>query len=447
MGIVKKGSILLIAMLLISLVGCTNTAQNNTEPRTTDDGKIKVTLWHSMGGKPGEVLQQLVDRYNQQQKSYFVQTEFQGSYEEALTKLKTVGGTAEAPSLMQVYEVGTKYMSESGFIQPVQDFIDKEQYDLSQLEDNIANYYKINGKLNSMPFNSSNAILFYNKDKFKAAGLDPEKPPTTFSEVEAYAKQLTDNRKGEKGFAILIYSWFIEQLMANQGADILDQGNGRNGEPTESLLNSPEMLNIYSWLAQLNKEGVLGNYGRKWDDIRAAFQAGKVAMYLDSTAATAGNVKSAKFAVGTGFLPVPDGASPQGVIVGGGSIWMMNSVADKEKEAAWDFLKFLAKPDVQAEWATQTGYFPITKAAYNEQALKDTYAKYPQFTTAVKQLQNTKPTTATQGALMNVFPEAREEVATSIDQLYQGKDPKQVLDELKQKVDKLLADYRKVSGK
>ncbi|MFM1653587.1 ABC transporter substrate-binding protein [Brevibacillus sp. B_LB10_24] len=437
---------LLGLVFLLVLAGCTNSeTAGGGQTGQTDDGKVKVTFWHSMGGDAGKALQKIVDNYNAKQTKVFVQTEYQGSYEEALTKLKTVGGTPEAPTLMQVYEVGTKFMSESGYIQPVQDFIDKEQFDLSQLEENIAGYYRIDGKLYSMPFNTSNAVLFYNKDKFKAAGLDPEKPPRTFSEIQEAAKKLTDNAKDEKGFAILIYGWFIEQLMANQGADYLDEGNGRKGEPSKTLLNGPEGLKIYQWLDEMNKEGVLGNYGRKWDDIRAAFKAGKVAIYLDSTAATASNVKDSPFEVGTGFLPVPDGVEPKGVIVGGGSIWMMNSVSDDQKAAGWDFLKFVAQPDTQAQWAVDTGYFPITKAAYNEKVLQDTYAKYPQYLTAVKQLQSTKLTTATQGALMGVFPEARAEVENSIEKLYGGADAQKVLDETAEKINKLLADHKKVT--
>lgn len=115
-----------------------------------------------------------------------------------MTKLKAVGGTSEAPTLMQVQEIGTKYMVNSGYIQPVQDLIDQDKFDLSQWEENILSYYQIDGKLYSLPFSTSNAILIYNKDKFKAAGLDPESPPKTFGEIREMAKKLTDNSKMRK---------------------------------------------------------------------------------------------------------------------------------------------------------------------------------------------------------------------------------------------------------
>ncbi|WP_213469057.1 ABC transporter substrate-binding protein [Paenibacillus dendritiformis] len=442
----KKAGILmlLLAVLSLSAIGCTNSS--GSEARTSDDGRIKVTFWHAMSGNAGELIAKMADDYNASQDKYFVDAIFQGSYEESLTKLKAVGGTSEAPTLMQVQEIGTKYMVNSGYIQPVQDLIDQDKFDLSQWEENILSYYQIDGKLYSLPFNTSNAILIYNKDKFKAAGLDPESPPKTFGEVRDMARKLTDNGKNEKGFALLVYGWFIEQLLANQGADFVDNGNGRDSLATKSLLNSPESLGIFQWLDEMNKDGTLGNYGRQWDDIRAAFSAGKVAMYMDSTAGIAGVMQASPFEVGTGFLPTPDGKEANGVIVGGASLWLMNSVAEEEKEAAWDFMKYVTTPAVQAEWAAGTGYFPITKAAHEEPILKEKYGQAPQFLTTVKQLQNTKAGSATRGALISVFPETRNEVATAIEKLYQGDAPQKVADELTAKIDKLIEEDNKVNA-
>jgi sn-glycerol 3-phosphate transport system substrate-binding protein len=447
MNLRKWLSALLVISLVAFVIGCSNKGGAGSEARTTDDGKIKVTFWHAMSGDLGTYLQNIVDKYNASQDKYHVEAVFQGTYEEALTKLKAVAGTAETPSIVQVNEVGTKYMVDSGYIEPVQELIDKDKYDLTQLEPGILSYYQIEGKLYSLPFNASNAVLFYNKDMFKAAGLDPENPPKTYSEVREAAKALTDSSKDQKGFAILIYGWFIEQLLANQGADFVDNGNGRQGTATKTNINGPEGLAIFDWLSSMNKDGSLGNYGRNWDDILAAFVAGKVAMYLDTTGDTTYNVQNAKFEVGTGFLPIADGKEPNGAVIGGASIWMMKDVAQEEKDAGWDFLKFVTTPEIQAEWASKSGYFPITKAAYDQPALKDMYAQYPQFLTAVKQLQSVKASTATQGALISVFPEARLEVATAIEKLYGGEDPKAVVDELAGKVNKLLEENNKVNSK
>ncbi|WP_017186417.1 ABC transporter substrate-binding protein [Alkalibacillus haloalkaliphilus] len=412
----------------------------------TDDGERLVTFWHAMGGGPGEAIDEMVNSYNESQDEIYVDAVYQGSYEELLNQLRAVGGTSEAPSIVQVYEVGTQYMSESGFIEPLQTFIDADDdFSVDNLEENILGYYQLDGDLYSMPFNTSNAIMFYNKDMFREAGLDPEQPPRTFSEVQEYSQQLND-ATGEAGFAILIYGWFFEQLLANQGGHYLNNDNGRSAVADEALVNGEEGQRIFEWLNEMNEAGTLGNFGRQWDDIRTAFAAENVAMYLDSTAATRGNVEGADFEVGTAFLPVPDGMDPQGVIVGGGSLWMTNGIADETQEAAFDFIKYTADPEVQAVWAGATGYFPISPEAYDNEILQDIYEEYPQFTTSVDQLQNTTLTPATQGALMGVFPEARNVIENAIEALYQGEDPQELLDQAAADIEEQIERYNQQQG-
>jgi sn-glycerol 3-phosphate transport system substrate-binding protein len=443
-------SFLLVALSLVfivSSVGCSSTSTGG-KVKKSEDGRDLVTFWHAMGGGLGEALNELVDDFNKSQDKIYVQADYQGSYEESLNKLRQVGGTSEAPSIMQVFEVGTKYMSESGYIEPMHKFIDEDQFDISQLEENILGYYRVDGKLYSMPFNTSNAIMFYNKDMFRKAGLNPDQPPRTFSEVKKAAEALTirsGNVVDVHGFGLLIHGWFFEQLLANQGAHYLDNGNGRTGEPTKAIINEAAGLNIFNWLNDMNKAETLGIYGRAWDDIRAAFKAEKLAMYLDSTAGTASNVNDSNFEVGTAFLPVVDGMEPQGVIVGGASVWIMNGIPEEEQKAAWEFIKYTAKPEVQAKWAGRTGYFPITKAAYNESSLQEVYDEYPQFLTSIEQLQNTTLTPATQGALMGVFPQAREHVMTAIERLYDGEDPKKALDRATEEINKALEEYKRAN--
>lgn len=351
------------------------------------------------------------------------------------------------PTLIQVYEIGSKFMIDSKAITPVQDFIDADNYDISSLEENILGYYTFNGKLYSMPFNTSNPILYYNKDMFKAAGLDPEKPPATFEEVKNDAKALT--KDGKTGASFAIYGWFMEQLFANQGADYLNNGNGRSDAASESLVNSDTGVKTLTWWKDLVDSKVALNLGRKTDDTKKAFLAGQIGMTLDSTAGLRGYVDGAKgkFEVGTAFLPKPDGAQDGGVVVGGASNWIMNNKPAEEQKAAWEFIKYLAQPDIQAKWHINTGYFPITKKAYDEQIVKDNMAAYPQFKTAVDQLHATKLSTATQGAVMGVFPEARQIVESAIESAFGGTDPKKALDGAAKDITAKIDTYNKTTTK
>jgi sn-glycerol 3-phosphate transport system substrate-binding protein len=410
----------------------------------TSKAPVKVIWWHSMSGELGKAVDKIVTDFNASQTNVQVEAVFQGTYDESLNKMKASMDTKSGPSLIQVYEIGSRFMIDSKAITPMQNFIDADKFDLSQLEENITNYYKIDNKLNSMPFNTSNPILYYNKDMFKAAGLDPEKPPTTYEDIKKAAQALS--KDGKFGSSFAIYGWFMEQFFANQGADYLNNDNGRTSPATESLVNSDAGVQTLTWWKDMIDAKTLTNLGRKTDDTKKAFAAGQIAMTLDSTASLKGIVTAAegKFQVGTAPLPKPTGAKEGGVVVGGASLYILNNKPQEEQKAAWEFIKYLTSPQVQAYWHVNTGYFPITKKAYDEQIVKDNLAKYPQFKTAIDQLHNTKANTATQGAVMGVFPEARQIVEGAIEEALNGKkSPKDALDGAAKSITDKLVQYNK----
>lgn len=433
----------------------TNTGAGSTEsstPNASDSSSstakssepTKVLWWHSMGGELGAAVTELVNQFNSSQSDIIVEEVYQGSYDESLNKMKASMDSKSGPTLIQVYEIGSRFMIDSGATTPIQTFIDAEQYDLSLLEENITNYYSFDGLLHSMPFNTSNPILYYNKDMFAAAGLDPEKAPATFEEVAEYAKALT--KDGQAGASFAIYGWFMEQFFANQGSDYLNNGNGRSSAATESNLNNDVGVQTLTWWKELVDQGHALNLGRATADTKKAFLAGQVAMTLDSTASLRGIVDAAEgqFEVGTGFLPKAADAAEGGVVVGGASLWIMNNKPQEEQQAAWEFIKFLAKPETQAYWHVNTGYFPITKAAYDETLVTDNLAKYPQFQTAVDQLHASKPSTASTGAVMGVFPEARQIVENAIEEALNGvKSPEDALNSGAQQITDKITTYNK----
>ncbi|TVY07829.1 ABC transporter substrate-binding protein [Paenibacillus cremeus] len=441
----------LAAMMLLG--ACGNGEPAKEAAASTDSSKSagastggvqKVVWWHAMGGDNGKAIDKLVADFNAAHKDIQVEAIFQGSYDESLTKMKASMDSNSGPSIIQVYEIGSRYMIDSKAITPVQKFIDAEKYDTSSLESNITGYYTLDGKLYSMPFNTSNPILYYNKDMFKAAGLDPEKPPVTYEEITAAAKKLSKDNVSGASFAI--YGWFMEQFFANQGAELLNNGNGRDKLATASNVNTDAGVKTLTWWKDLVDSKAAINLGRKTDDTKKAFAAGQVAMILDSTAALRGivNSVSGKFEVGTAYLPKPADAKDGGVVVGGASNWILNNKSEAEQKAAWEFIKYLSAPEQQAFFSVNTGYFPITKKAYDQQIVKDNMTKYPQFKTAVDQLHATKPNKATQGAVMGVYPEARQITENAIEEALAGKkSPKDALDAAAKEISGKIADYNK----
>ncbi|RIX52151.1 ABC transporter substrate-binding protein [Paenibacillus nanensis] len=459
----KTVMLVMTAILTVFLAACGNSASNNnagneqpqqsaategsgsTESSTESPKEpIKVVWWHSMGGELGKAVTELANDFNATHSDIQVEEVYQGTYDESLNKMKASMDSKSGPSLIQVYEIGSKFMIDSKAVTPVQTFIDSDNYDISNLEENILGYYQFDGKLYSMPFNTSNPVLYYNKDMFKAAGLDPENPPKTYEDVTAAAKALT--KDGKTGAAFAIYGWFMEQFFANQGAEYVNNGNGRASSATESQLNSEAGLGTINWLKSLLDEKIALNLGRKTDDTKKAFLAGQVGMTLDSTGSLRGIVDNAKgkFEVGTAFLPRPAGATDGGVIVGGASLWIMNNKSEAEQQAAWEFIKYLAEPATQAKWHIASGYFPINKLAYEEQIVKDNLVQYPQFQTAIDQLHATKLSPATQGAVMGVFPEARQIVEGAMEEVFTGaKDSKTAFDDAAKAISEKIATYNK----
>lgn len=464
---VRAGMLLMLTAILLVLSACggngassNGSAESNTpdvasknESKTPTEPEkkaepAKVVWWHSMGGELGKAASQLVQDYNASQSDIVVEEVFQGTYDESLNKMKASMDAKSGPSMIQVYEIGSRFMIDSQATTPMQQFVDTDKYDLSLLEENITNYYTFDGKLHSMPFNTSNPILYYNKDMFKAAGLDPEKPPVTYEELQEVAAKLT--KDGQTGASFAIYGWFMEQFFANQGAEYLDNGNGRTAPAVASLVNSEAGVKTLTWWKSLVDSKTALNLGRKTDDTKKAFAAGQIAMTLDSTASLRGIVDgvAGKFEVGTGFLPKPAAAKDGGVVVGGASLWIMNNKPEAEQKAAWEFIKYLAKPETQAYWHINTGYFPITKKAYEEASVTENLAKYPQFQTAIDQLHASKPSTASQGAVMGVFPEARKIVEGAIEEaLNKVKEPQQALDDAAKAITEKIGVYNKTVQK
>lgn len=422
-------ALLLIVLLLTACGGDAETeeasAGSSGEGDSTAESsgeKQVVMFWHAMGGAGQEALEKIVDDFNASQDEIQVNAEYQGSYDEALTKYQSVAGTDSAPTMMQVFEIGTMAMINSGSIVPIQEFIDADGYDMSGLEENIINYYKIDDKFYSMPFNSSTPVMYYNKDAFEEAGLDPEDPPETFEEIEEASRAITEANPDMKGFALQAYGWLFEQLLANQGALLMNNDNGRTGIPTGIGFSEEEGKSIFEWVENMIEDGTFANYGTNGDNMVAGFVAGDVAMFLQSSASARDVIDNAPFEVGVAFLPYPEDKEREGVVIGGASLWMMDGKPEEEQQAAWEFMKYLQTPEVQAEWHVNTGYFAINPDAYDEPIVQEAYEEMPQLQVTVEQLQATTPSYATQGAVMDMIPEARRITETALETVYNGGD-------------------------
>jgi sn-glycerol 3-phosphate transport system substrate-binding protein len=419
------------------------------------ESATKIAFWHSMAGDiGGKAIPQMANEFNASQDKCYVEPIYQGSYDDSLNKLKAGLQSKDTPAVIQLFDIATRLMVDLKVTTPVQDYIDKETYDVSDLEPNVLSYYTVDGKQASMPFNTSTPLLYYNKDMFREAGLDPENPPRTFAEFEEAATKLT-KKDGDKttvyGAAFAIYGWFFEQFLAVSGGQYVDNNNGREGFATQATFNDEKGVAILDWWKRMVDAGVMANYGRKTVDTRNAFLAGQTGMFIDSTAVLRGMIDGAegKFEVGTAYLPRPneEAYADYGTIIGGGSLWIINNRPQGEQDCAWEFIKFQAAPAQQSYWQTMSGYFPIRKAAYEEALTKEWTGKYPQFATAVNQLHETQINPETRGALIGVFPTARQTIETAIEEILADKSTTQeALDKAAQTITQAIEEYNLSMG-
>ena len=413
---------------------------------TLASAKEKIIFWHAMEGNFQPTLNKIVEEYNKSQDKVEVEALYQGSYQEALNKFKSVQGTDKAPALIQLNEISTEYMYNSGAITPMQEFVKKDNYDLTKLEDTLINYYTINGTLYSMPFNSSASILLYNKDAFKEVGLDPEKAPKSYKELAEAAKKLTKGTE-RYGFAMIMDAWFIEQLLANENTLYVNEENGRAGKsPTAVAYNGEKIKTIFNWLNDMYRDNTATSYGKEYQNTRAAFLSGKVSMYIDSSAGIQQLTELANFEIGSAYVPSENGEFT-GIPIGGASLWMTNSVSDEKQAAAWDFVKYAVSKESQALWASSTGYYSVNKEAYDLDLLKKDLEKTPQKLVAVNEIKDTQKTAATSGAIVGVFPELRKVMTDSMEKVYVGREKiDKIIDKMVKESDRIVKRYNRLNS-
>ncbi len=409
--------------------------------------QVKIKLWHAMAGARYEAItKDIAAGFNKLYPDYVVEPLFTGSYAETVTKGIAAIRAGDPPHILQVYEVGTQTMIDSGAIIPVTEVVKPGDIKWEDYFQPIMNYYTVGGKLNSMPFNSSTAILYYNKDAFKKAGLDPEKPPVTYKDVEEMGRKIIASGAARAAITFGWPAWMFEQAFAYHNQLYANNENGRKGRATQVLFNGPFGLEVVSRWKQWADEKLLMYGGREYAPNKA-FLSGEVAMLLQSTSQVSTIERAAKFAVGTTFLPRLEG-KPQGKsVIGGASLWVLKGKgrSPQELDAIAKFFKYIGQPQQSAKWHEDTGYFPATHAAEKLLREQGWFKKHPNFETAFKQIQMGPDTPATRGVLLGNFVQIRDITDTMLEKAFSGKlSPQAALDEGAREANKVLDEYNRL---
>ncbi len=412
--------------------------------------QVEVQWWHSMTAVNGEWVNDLAKDFNAQQKNYKIVPTFKGSYDESMTAAIAAFRAGMAPHILQVFEVGTATMMASkNAIVPVGKIMTDagQKFNPAGYIPAVAGYYTApNGQMLSFPFNSSTTVFYFNKDAFKAAGIDTTKAPASWPEVALAAAKLKAN--GHKcPLSIAWQGWTqLESFSAWHNVEFATKGNGMNGLDARMKINSPLHVRHIENLSNMAKQGLFVYKGRA-NVPEASFISGECAMMTTSSGFYGNVKKNAKFAFGLSPLPYyPDvPGAPQNTVIGGASLWVMAGKKADEYKGVAEFFTYVSSPEVQAASHKRTGYLPITLAAFDLTEKSGFYKENPGTDVAPTQMIR-KTTDKSRGIRLGNYVQIRTIEDEELEQVWGGKKTaKEALDSIVKRGDELLERFQKAN--
>ncbi|MEY3360839.1 MAG: hypothetical protein RL531_558 [Actinomycetota bacterium] len=418
------------------------------------DGPVSITFWHAMTRANEEALVRLTNQFNESQSKIEVTLVNQTGYKESLQKFRAGLTSGDLPNIVQIEDTGTQQMIDTQAILPAQSCIDASEYDTSDFIQRVTDYYTVDGDLYPMPFNVSNPILYYDKNGFRAAGLDPEDPPSTLAEVRAAAEKLQG--AGYKyGWGLKLDPWYLEQWSAKAGKLYANNDNGRAERATEVVFDNPTGVEIFSWMQSMVADGLAvtnSASGTNSFNNLLGIRSKDVGMTIDSSAAL-GTIEQVLSSgegggveVGVGPMPGPSGNG--GVLVGGAALYMVRKGSSPAQQAAsFEFAKWLNSPAIQADWSASTGYVPTRRSAVDEPVLADKWRRSPNFRVAYDQLVTGPNNLATAGPVIGAYQAVRDAVLIAQEKMFtEDLAPARAIAEAKRGADAAMLEYNQRVG-
>ena len=409
----------------------------------------EIRFWHAMGGALGGELDALVQRFNDSQKDFRIVAEHKGSYEDVMIGALAAQRAAGGPHLVQVYEVGTAHMmAAKSAVRPVAQVLAEngERIETKSFVPAVAGYFSDRaGQLLALPFNVSTPILFYNKDAFRKAGLDPEKPPKTWYEMPKAMGELV-TAGYECVYTTVWPAWVqIENMSTWHNQDFATRENGLIGLDAKLIFNTHLMVRHVSMLSSWARAGYF-TYSRRRIEGERRFVKGECAMVTAASSSYADLRREAKFDFGVAQLPYYDDirGAPHHSMIGGAGLWVLAGKKTAEYRGVAKFLAWLARPEVQAEWHQRTGYVPVTRAAYELTAQNGFYKDSPGHEIAIRQLLLNQPTRESRGIRLGEVQQIRTALAEEVESAWDGRaEPKLSIERPAERGDLLLRKFER----
>jgi len=419
--------------------------------------KIQVPVWIAFTDARLDWAREKAVVFNEQFPQYEVVIEGYADYESLFSAAALAYEQGTQPAIVQYFEAATQDARDasldgvSQFKSVADVFGDRTEInglpvDFDVFVDAIRNYYTLDGSFTSFPWNTSSAIMFSNQSLLDAAGVT--EIPDTWAEVEvACAAIMALETAPANCITWPNHGWFFEQSVAQQGADLVNNGNGREARADETFINSEAAVAYVSWWKSMQDQGYYVYTGaqRDWGGTYNAFVAQQVAMLIYSSSDTTvvtNDGAAAGFDVVASFMPHNGEVENSGNLIGGASLWLSNGLTTETEDGALTFLTWFTNAENAADWHKFTGYVPVSKAAIELLEAEGWYTESPNSLVASAQLAAATTSSATAGAIVGAFPAIRGYVTTAIeDVLVNGRDVQEALDEAKSLADETLSEY------
>ena len=375
--------------------------------------QTEIQWWHAMSGANNDVVETLAKEFNESQSDYRVVPAYRGTYPETLNAGIAAFRAGQAPHIIQVFDVGTGVMMNAeGAVKPVADILSMggSEFDPSQYLPGIVAYYsRPDGTMLSFPYNSSSPILYYNKDLFEEAGLDPETPPTTWPEVFEAARTIKESGAAPCGLTSTWLTWIgLENFAAWNNLQYGTNENGLAGSDVELKINEGQFVTHFQNIADLAADDTF-RYGGRTSEAKQLFLSGECAIMTESSGGL-GDVINSGMNYGLGQLPYYPEAegAPQNTIPGGASLWVFDGKSDEEYEGVAAFFEFLSQTEMQSRLHQVSGYLPVTLAAYEATKESGFYEENPGREIPISQMMGKEPTENSRGVRLVNLPQIRD---------------------------------------
>jgi sn-glycerol 3-phosphate transport system substrate-binding protein len=370
------GTQILAARKIESVQALSDSTDPASGPTADPAAPIEVEVWWGVGGLLNQAFQQQVDRFNELQNEIVVDVRLFDGYGELHRELNKAlqGDDLPDAAVIEIHQVAS--FAAAGQIQALDKFVaDDRGFRADDLLPGILTNLRYHEMLYALPMNRSTPILYYNKDRFSAAGLDPAAPPATWQALREISRALTHEDQKQYGFLAASSPWVFESLVWSNGGELIV-----DGKPTFAKSGAAP-LRLWADMVHRDHTAKFVTSG----DRREEFMSGRAAMAVDSTALLHEYTSQSNFALGTAPLPRSEGGK-NAVPTGGGAAVIPAANSADRKAAAWRFLTWFINTRQAAHWSRTTGYIPVRESARSLLSAQGFYDEHPTFAVAIEQM-------------------------------------------------------------